>query len=255
MFGMLKRIIDTVASFAGLLILAPVILPAMLLIWLQDFRSPLYLAPRVGKGGRMFRMVKLRSMVVDADRSGIDSTADRDPRITTIGRMVRRFKLDELCQLWNVLAGDMSLVGPRPNVERETARYTPVERRLLTVRPGITDMSSIVFADLGEILKESRDPNLDYNRLVRPWKSWLGLLYIDHRSVLIDLALVALTGVAIFSRRTALTFVSRLLRLIGAPDELCRVALRSEDLRPRPPPGADRVVTEADMRTLPGTLD
>ena len=251
MLDMFKRIIDIVASLAGLLVTASVILPAMFLIWLHDFRSPLYLAPRVGRDGRMFRMVKLRSMVVDADRAGVDSTTARDPRITAVGRMVRRFKLDELCQLWNVLIGDMSLVGPRPNVERETARYTPVEQRLLSVRPGITDVSSIVFSDLSEILKDSSNPNLDYNRLVRPWKSWLGLLYIDHRSTPIDLALIALTGVAIVSRRTALTLIARLLRAIGAPEQLCRVARRSEMLRPTPPPGADHVVTETDMVAPP----
>ena len=251
MLDMFKRIIDIVASLAGLLVTASVILPAMFLIWLHDFRSPLYLAPRVGRDGRMFRMVKLRSMVVDADRAGVDSTTARDPRITAVGRVVRRFKLDELCQLWNVLMGDMSLVGPRPNVDRETDRYTSVERRLLSVQPGITDISSIVFSDLSEILKDSTDPNLDYNRLVRPWKSWFGLLYIDHRSTPIDLALIALTGVAIVSRRTALTLIARLLRAIGAPEQLCRVARRSEMLRPTPPPGADHVVTETDMVAPP----
>jgi len=244
---MLKRIIDISASAVGLLAAALVLVPAMLLIWLQDGRSPLYLAPRVGKDGRRFRMVKLRSMVVNADRTGVDSTSARDPRITAVGRVVRRFKLDELAQLWNVLVGDMSLVGPRPNVERETARYTAVERRLLSVRPGITDIASIVFSDLGEILKDSADANLDYNRLVRPWKSRLGIFYIDNGSVPLDLALIVLTGISIVSRPTALSLVARLLASAGAPDDLCRVARRSEPLRPCPPPGADRVVTEAEI--------
>ena len=244
---MLKRIIDISVSAVGLLATAPVLVPAMLLIWLQDRRSPLYLAPRVGRDGRRFRMVKLRSMVVNADRTGVDSTSVRDPRITAVGRVVRRFKLDELAQLWNVLVGDMSLVGPRPNVERETARYTPVERRLLSVRPGITDIASIVFSDLGEILKDSADPNLDYNRLVRPWKSRLGIFYIDNGSIPLDLALILLTGVSIVSRPTALSLVARLLAFAGAPDDLCRVACRSESLRPGPPPGANRVVTEAEI--------
>jgi len=97
-------------------------------------------------------MVKLRSMVVRADRTGVDSTAGNDPRITIVGRLIRKLKLDELSQLWNVLKGDMSLVGPRPNVPREVALYTKEEDHLLDVRPGITDISSIVFADEGEIL-------------------------------------------------------------------------------------------------------
>lgn len=248
---MLKRTIDVVVSAAGLLLAAPILVPAMALIWLQDFRSPLYFAPRVGKDGRIFRMVKLRSMVVGADRTGIDSTSARDPRVTTVGRIVRRFKLDELSQFWNVLVGDMSLVGPRPNVERETERYTPVERGLLAVTPGITDMASIVFSDLADILKESADPNLDYNQLVRPWKSRLGLFYIENRSDLLDLALILLTGVALVSRRAALCGIARLLETMGASEDLCRVARRSGSLRPCAPPGADRVVTEADMDMVP----
>src|SRR5687768_13405619 len=103
----------------------------MLLVWWQDKHSPFYMAPRVGKHGRAFRMVKLRSMVVNADQTGVDSTSADDRRILPIGRFIRRFKLDELPQLWNVVRGDMSLVGPRPNVKRETDQYTKVERRLL----------------------------------------------------------------------------------------------------------------------------
>ena len=98
------------------------------LIWLEDRHGPLYLAPRVGSGGRTFQMIKLRSMVVRADRSGVDSTAKSDRRITRVGAWIRRFKLDELSQLWNVLRGDMSLVGPRPQVHRDVALYTAAER-------------------------------------------------------------------------------------------------------------------------------
>ena len=136
----------------------------LFLIWWQDKHSPFYIAPRTGRNERPFRMVKLRSMVINADKSGVDSTAANDRRITGVGQFVRRYKLDELTQLWNVLKGDMSLVGPRPNVERETRMYTPVEKRLLSVRPGITDYASIVFADEGDILKEYADPDIAYTR-------------------------------------------------------------------------------------------
>ena len=105
-------------------------------IFLQDYHSPFYIAPRMGRGEKPFRMVKFRSMVIRADKSGVDSTAGDDPRITSLGRFIRRFKLDEIPQLWNVLLGQMSLVGPRPNVERETILYTNDEKRLLSVRPG-----------------------------------------------------------------------------------------------------------------------
>ena len=120
-------------------------IPICVLIWLQDFHSPFYIAPRVGKDGKIFKMVKLRSMIIDADKTWVDSTSSHDKRITPIGRFVRAYKLDEIPQLWNVLKGEMSFVGPRPNVKREVDLYTEIESNLLTVQPGITAISSIVF--------------------------------------------------------------------------------------------------------------
>jgi lipopolysaccharide/colanic/teichoic acid biosynthesis glycosyltransferase len=242
---MVKRLLDTVFASVGLLVLAPVLLPTMLLIWLQDLRSPFYVAARAGRGGRPFRMIKLRSMTVGAP--GADSTAADDPRITPIGRFVRAAKLDELSQLWNVLRGDMSLVGPRPNVIGEVARYTGIERRLLDVKPGITDMSSIVFADEGEILRHSRDADLDYNRLIRPWKSRLALFNIDHRSIALDLILLVITLLGIVSRNGALGALGLVLRRLDAPDELRRIARRADTLSPAAPPGAERPVVAADL--------
>ena len=171
----MKRIFDIVVALTGLLISSVIIVPVAVAVWLQDFKSPFYLGPRVARGGGMFKMVKLRSMVVKADKTGVDSTGASDPRITPIGRFIRAYKLDEITQLWNVLWGQMSLVGPRPQVKRDADLYTAEEARLLSVRPGITDFSSIVFADEGEILKDKSDPDLAYNQLIRPWKSRLGL--------------------------------------------------------------------------------
>lgn len=238
----MRRALDVFLSLTGLILLSPVLIPVILLIWAQDRHSPFYVAPRVGLGGRLFRMVKLRSMRVDADRSGVDSTVVNDRRITPVGAFVRRYKLDEITQLWNVLKGEMSLVGPRPNVERETRMYTVPEQRLLTVRPGITDFASIVFADEGEILEGHADPDLAYNQLIRPWKSRLGLIYVDVRSLWIDLQLIGLTVVAAASRRIALRTVVRMLRTLGAPPDLIRVAERREPLQPTPPPGSNRIV-------------
>ena len=152
----MKRLFDVFISFSGLLFLSPVLLTFMYLVYRQDKKSPFYIAPRSGRNGMTFKMVKLRSMVIDADKSGVDSTSGNDMRITPIGHKIRRYKLDELIQLWNVLIGDMSLVGPRPNVKTETDLYTDVEEGLLSVRPGITDFSSIVFSDEGEILEGER---------------------------------------------------------------------------------------------------
>src|SRR5205085_5451329 len=171
----MKRLFDIICAAAGLVLTSPILLPVMFLIWRQDGFSPFYIAARVGRRESLFHMVKLRSMVKNADKSGVDSTSMDDRRITRVGQFVRKYKLDELTQLWNVLRGEMSLVGPRPNVKRETDLYTREEKRLLTVRPGITDFASIVFSDEGEILAGQPDPDIAYNQLIRPGKSRLGI--------------------------------------------------------------------------------
>jgi len=239
----MKRLFDILVSSLGLIVFSPILIPTVIAIWLQDFHSPFYIAPRVGKGGRLFKMVKLRSMVIHADKSGVDSTSANDRRITGVGRFIRRYKLDELSQLWNVLKGDMSLVGPRPQVQNDAALYTEVEKGLLRVKPGITDISSIVFADEGEILKDSKDPDLDYNQLIRPWKSRLGLFYIDHQSFGLDVKLILLTALAILSRERALAGIQNMLTDLGADPQLKDVASRRTKLVPYPPPGATEIVT------------
>ena len=239
---MIKRLVDILASLFGLLITSPILLPVMFLVWKEDKKSPFYIAPRSGRNGTIFKMVKLRSMVVDADKTGVDSTSGNDMRITPIGHKIRRYKLDELVQLWNVLIGDMSLVGPRPNVKSETDLYTDVEKELLLVRPGITDFSSIVFSDEGEILEGRDDPDLAYNQLIRPWKSRLGLIYIKNQSLLLDLQLVLYTVVAIISKQKALTWVAEKLRKLNVDAETIKISKRKVSLYPFPPPGSSEVV-------------
>lgn len=238
-----KRVLDIFFSGTVLFLASPVLVPIMLLVWLQDFHSPFYVAPRVGVGERPFRMVKMRSMVINADRTGIDSTKTDDTRITAVGRFIRRFKIDEITQLWNVLKGDMSLVGPRPNVRRDVDLYTQEEFQLLSVKPGITDFASIVFADEGEVLKGSKDPDLKYNQLIRPWKSRLGLLYVAHRSFWLDGKLILLTLLALVSREEALRLLSRELEHLGVEERLRVVAERRSPLYAYPPPGATEIVT------------
>lgn len=238
----MKRVFDVCLSVLGLVVLSPVLLIVALAIWAQDFHSPLYVATRVGRGERLFRLLKFRSMIVRADRSGVDSTAGDDPRITAIGKFIRRTKLDEVPQLLNVIAGEMSLVGPRPNVERETVLYTRDEQRLLRARPGITDLASIVFADEGEILRGSDDPDLRYNQVIRPWKSRLALLYVDAPSVALDCRIIWLTVKSAIRREAALESVAGVVRQLGGDESLARVALRREPLRAAPPPGSTTIV-------------
>lgn len=243
----MKRAFDFLAAFFGLLLLWPLLLILCLLVWLQDRHSPFYIPLRVGRGEKPYKMFKLRSMVVRADINKVDSTANNDPRITVIGRTIRRFKFDEIPQLWNVLVGDMSLVGPRPNVKRETDLYTSEEKRLLTVRPGITDISSIVFSDEGSILEGKPDPDLAYNQLIRPYKSRLGLLYIDHAGVGLDVRLIFLTLLSAWNRRAALDHITAIVAELGAPPDLVAVAARIAPLQPAPPPGSSEIVTSRSV--------
>jgi lipopolysaccharide/colanic/teichoic acid biosynthesis glycosyltransferase len=234
--------VDLFISSMILVFFGPILLLLLFMVWVQDFRSPLYIALRVGRGGASFKMFKLRTMVINADRSGVDSTSASDPRITSIGAFIRKWKLDELAQFMNVFLGQMSLVGPRPNVTREVAIYTKQERGLLSVKPGITDFSSIVFSDEGEVLKNSQDPDLDYNQLIRPWKSRLSLFYIEKASLGLDFKLIYLTALAIVSRRAALEGVTKLLTDLDADPTLVSVATRHLPLIPTPPPGATDIV-------------
>lgn len=241
----MRRLIDVFASLFGLLVLSPILAIFCLLVWLQDFHGPFYIAPRVGRGGRPFRMVKLRSMVVGADKAGSSSGSD-DRRITWVGRLIRRCKLDEFTQLWNVLKGDMSLVGPRPQVAWAVKAYTEVERRLIEVRPGITDAASIVFADEGDLLVGAADADLRYSQIIRPWKSRLALLYVERGGLGSYLLLIFATLVGAGSRRLALALVQGQLRRWQAKEPLLEVASRNAPPPEAPPPGADAVVMRVD---------
>ncbi len=188
-----KRTFDTVISAAGLVILSPVIAAIAVAVKAGSPGPLLYRGSRVGRDGRPFNMLKFRTMVIDADRIGGSSTPGDDPRVTPLGKTLRRFKLDELPQLWNVFTGDMSLVGPRPQVKWAVDLYTPREREILTVRPGITDEASLKFSNEAEILRGSTDPDKDYMEKIHPEKMRLSLEYVATRSFRRDLSLIAQT--------------------------------------------------------------
>jgi lipopolysaccharide/colanic/teichoic acid biosynthesis glycosyltransferase len=238
----MKRTLDIAAAIIAAVLLAPVLVVIAIAVWLEDRSSPWFGGIRIGKDGVEFRMLKFRTMRPDAWKTGVNSTAAGDPRITRAGKWLRRSKIDEIPQLWNVLKGDMSLVGPRPQVRADASLYTEEEKKMLSVRPGITDLASIVFADEGDILAGSADPDLLYNQVIRPWKSRLALDYVRHASFTIDLRILMLTILNVFSRRRALEGVARILEEWGACAELRKVVLRDAPLRPYPPPGAETVV-------------
>jgi lipopolysaccharide/colanic/teichoic acid biosynthesis glycosyltransferase len=235
---MAKRWFDILLSLAVLLLASPVMIGAMFLVWAQDGRSPIFRAIRVGRDNRDFTMMKIRSMRVGSHMTGVNSTSAGDRRITRVGHFIRRFKLDELSQFWNVLRGDMSVVGPRPNTRAAGVDlYTPLEMTLLSVRPGITDLASIVFSDEGDILRDADDADDLYNKIIRPWKSRLGLLYIENRSIMLDMKIIRLTALAITSKAAALKGVGKILEDLGAASDLVAVCRRDAPLPQADPPG------------------
>ena len=240
---MIKRFFDIVVSLILVIIFSPFLIIFSFLIWKQDWHSPFYVAPRVGKNEKIFKMIKFRSMIVNADKSGVDSTSANDSRITPLGNFIRKYKIDELPNFFNILLGEMSFVGPRPNVKRETELYTIEEKHLLTVRPGITDLASIVFSDEEDILEGSLDPDLDYNQLIRPWKSRLGIFYINKRSFWMDIQLMFLTAVAIISKTKSIRSINKIFIKSFADEQLVSVSLRDGPLSPHPPPGSNNIVT------------
>lgn len=190
---MIKRVFDFVLAILGAGLFFPIFLFCATAIKLTSFGPVFYHGKRIGLNGKTFCIFKFRTMVVDAERIGGTSTSEDDARITTIGKYLRKFKVDELPQLFNVLAGDMSFVGPRPQVEWAVKLYNDNERRLLSVRPGITDYASIAFRNEGEMLKGSKDPDKDYLEKIAPEKIRLGLKYVDNHNLWIDLKIIAAT--------------------------------------------------------------
>ena len=188
-------------------------------------------------------MIKFRSMQKRDEFNHIVSTSIRDPRITKIGKLIRKYKIDELSQLINVLIGTMSLVGPRPNVKVEVDLYTDEEKKILLVKPGITDFSSIVFSDLNVLLSDSNDPNLDYNQFIRPWKSRLAIVYVNYSNFIVDILILILTCISLLSRSIALRGVSMILARMNVSEELVEMCLRKTPLKSYPPPGSDAIVT------------
>jgi lipopolysaccharide/colanic/teichoic acid biosynthesis glycosyltransferase len=196
-----KRATDIAVAAAALVVAAPVAVAIAWRIRREDGGPVIFPGLRVGRGGERFPMFKFRTMVIGAERSGVYQTANDDPRLTTTGRFLRRWKLDELPQLVNVLRGDMSLVGPRPPVERDAARYTREQRQLFDIRPGITDWATIRYRDLGTILEGWPDPHAAYEALVRPRKMELALAYRQCRSYGADLRILGLTALALLRYR------------------------------------------------------
>ncbi|MFA6201023.1 MAG: sugar transferase [Bacteroidales bacterium] len=188
----MKRLFDFFASLLGLIILSPLFIILALFVGLGSKGGVFYKQERIGKGNQTFLLYKFRSMIIDADKKGLLSIGKdgKDPRVTKVGYFIRKYKLDELTQLLNVLKGDMSLVGPRPEVRKYVELYTEEQKQVLSVRPGITDIASIKFRNENDLLAQSSNPEEYYIKEIMPQKLALNLEYIKTRTFFGDIKLI-----------------------------------------------------------------
>lgn len=182
-----KRIFDIIISIIGLILFSPVLLIIAIIIKLHDSGSVFYKAPRIGLNGAPFYMYKFRTMIPDADKFGPSSSSKSDVRVTPIGKYLRKYKFDELPQLFNVLSGKMSIIGPRPEEKKFTDMFSEEEKNILSVKPGITDWASIWNSNESELLEGCDDPDGYYLKYIRPEKLRLQLLYSKKHNFFIDL--------------------------------------------------------------------
>lgn len=187
------RLLDILFSAIGLVLLSPLFILFYILVWMESKGGGFFVQERIGKDGKPFGLYKFRSMKTEAEAEGQITVGAHDTRITRIGYFLRKYKLDELPQLWNVLKGDMSIVGPRPEVKRYVDLYTDEQRKVLTVRPGITDHASIRYINENEILCRADDPERVYIEQIMPDKIKLNMVYIEHHTLREYLRVILLT--------------------------------------------------------------
>lgn len=195
---MAKRLFDIVASFVGIILLSPVLIILAVAVGVTSRGGVFYLQKRVGRNGKDFSLFKFRTMYTGSDKKGLLTVGSRDSRITPVGYFLRKYKLDELPQLFNVLFGSMSLVGPRPEVRKYVDLYTAEQRTVLSVKPGITDYASIEYVNENEVLARSSDPERTYLEEIMPHKLKLNMKYIREQGLITDLKLIFRTIARIF---------------------------------------------------------
>jgi lipopolysaccharide/colanic/teichoic acid biosynthesis glycosyltransferase len=198
-----KRIFDLFFTMLGLPVTAPILLVSALLIWVEDGRPIFFRQKRVGHKGKPFHIWKFRTMVVDAEKKGGAITVGHDPRITRVGYWLRKFKVDEFPQLINVLKGEMSLIGPRPEVEKYVNLYTEAQRQVLELVPGITDPASIKYANESDVLAQASDPEKMYIEEIMPEKIRLNLEYARHANCFTDFIVLLRTILRVFGSRSS----------------------------------------------------
>ncbi|MDC6363549.1 MULTISPECIES: sugar transferase [Flavobacteriaceae] len=197
----MKRLFDIILSSFGILVLSPILVLISILVKISSKGPVFYRQVRVGKGNKDFRIFKFRTMYTGSDKKGLLTVGGRDPRVTKVGYYLRKFKLDELPQLFNVFTGEMSLVGPRPEVRKYVEHYSESDMEVLSVRPGITDYASIAFRNENDILKESEDPEKKYIEEIMPIKLGLNKKYIAEKGMFKDLSIILKTITVIIKKQ------------------------------------------------------
>jgi len=194
------------------LTLFPFLLFVLFLVLIIDKQWPIFVSPRVGLNGVSFNLYKLKTMATKPELNHIVTTSVSDPRITSLGKILRRTKIDEMLQLINIIKGEMTFIGPRPNVPAEVKKYSKTEKSFLDIKPGLSDLSSLFFSDLNLLLRDSKDANEDYENKVRPLKSEITVMYIDMKCLTVDFKIFFASIVAIFNPELARAIA---LKLIG----------------------------------------
>ena len=192
----MKRAFDVVFSLMGLIIFLPLFVVVALLISIDSRGGVFFLQQRVGKDSQFFRIYKFRTMVTNSENKNLLTIGDNDSRVTKVGYILRKYKIDELPQLINVLIGNMSFVGPRPEVEKYVNHYSDIEKKILTVLPGITSEASIIYRNEPEILKRQKNPELYYTQIILPEKNRLNLQYLEKQSFWYDIKIIVNTLVS-----------------------------------------------------------
>ncbi|MBK7683650.1 MAG: sugar transferase [Bacteroidetes bacterium] len=195
---MAKRLFDLLVSLIMSVLLSPLLLVLALAVKFSSKGPAFYMQERIGKNQIPFRIFKFRTMFLDADKKGLITVGGRDPRVTRVGYFLRKYKLDELPQLFNVVLGEMSLVGPRPEVKRYVEMYSVEQKKVLEVKPGITDYASIEYANENELLGKAKDPEKMYVEEIMPAKLKLNLRYVEEKSFFVDLKIIFRTAMKIF---------------------------------------------------------
>lgn len=197
---MLKRLFDIIFSIIGLILLSPFFLIMALWIKIDSKGTVFYKQERIGKNSKVFLLLKFRSMFIGSDKQGLLTIGGKDPRLTNSGYFIRKFKLDEFPQLLNVLSGDMSIIGPRPEVAKYVALYNKEQKKVLNVRPGISDLASIRFSNENELLEKAENPEIFYIAEIMPEKLRMNLEYVQNNNLWMDVKIIFLTFKKIISK-------------------------------------------------------